>query len=91
MVIDTLLLSLLLFQTQQRRNGEYPIKGIDTKCHNATHQVKIFVEMESTRLRELTLALFLALFPALFRRNGEYPIKGIDTILRCIDSLRQCL
>ena len=62
------------------RNGEYPIKGIDTTIVqiNPGHQAP--VEMESTRLRELTHFSHGDDRVLNFRRNGEYPIKGIDTL-----------
>ena len=36
------------------RNGAYPIKGIDTNCHHHHFRYHFLVEMERTRLRELT-------------------------------------
>ena len=60
------------------RNGAYPIKGIDTR-RELVFRTSYLVEMERTRLRELTP--FITPRPSTFSlsRNGAYPIKGIDT------------
>lgn len=42
------------------------------------------VEMESTRLRELTHLCPNAYITSLASRKGEYPIKGIDTCLMLV-------
>ena len=39
------------------------------------------VEMEVTRIRELTPNLVYGVAPWNFGRNGSYPNKGIDTII----------
>ena len=62
------------------RNGESPIKGIDTSADCPDCYRFRYVEMERARLRALTQS-----FPIIYRhrhphrRNGESPIKGIDT------------
>ena len=44
------------------RNGAYPIKGIDTTCNQTNVVFFLYVEMERTRLRELTLPFIVTKF-----------------------------
>ncbi len=62
-----------------RRNGEYPFKGIDTGYSLLKLQGYLKVEMENTRLRELTHNRLKVDICLSICRNGEYPFKGIDT------------
>ena len=62
------------------RNGSYPNKGIDTCPPLSLLQLALCVEMEVTRIRELTHAIVVAVCEGQCCRNGSYPNKGIDTI-----------
>ena len=62
------------------RNGAYPIKGIDTRMNASVACSFQPVEMERTRLRELTQSCFLRDTGDRWCRNGAYPTKGIDTL-----------
>ena len=63
------------------RNGAYPIKGIDTVLRSPFFLSYLQVEMERTRLRELTrIYIHTISFWLYDGRNGAYPIKGIDTV-----------
>ena len=71
------------------RNGESPIKGIDTSTISMYLLLIIhFVEMERARLRALTLFYRNCIrIRFRIRRNGESPIKGIDTLFICVFSV----
>ena len=52
--IDTVLVDSVTSADSTGRNGEYPIKGIDTPQPMLILLIFFTVEMENTRLRELT-------------------------------------
>ena len=61
------------------RNGENPIKGIDTLYLRKDLALIWHVEMEYPIKGIDTISMYRDIYDLQNRRNGEYPIKGIDT------------
>ena len=63
-----------------RRNGCFPFKGIDTLKDASFGLYYYSVEIDASRLRELTHSSLIIFRITLPRRNGYFPFKGIDTL-----------
>ena len=73
-------LSLRCIRAFRCRNGCFPFKGIDTLKDASFGLYYYSVEIDASRLRELTHSSLIIFRITLPRRNGYFPFKGIDTL-----------
>ena len=64
-----------------RRNGAYPIKGIDTTLPQLSYHASSLCRNGAYPIKGIDTKILVSnIENTIGRRNGAYPIKGIDTL-----------